>query len=145
MRRGTERSLSSEPRCRCASIILIGTLSIIVTTLTSMPCEHSAARSDASAPQTHQPIWIGRSPSRKSPGGATLLYVVPVDSSRSCSLFVVKNHHRDRSSQHHQPARVAEIACQSRRERSRDRPPYKRGQRAEGKGIEPSFPMGKPR
>ena len=33
MRRGTERSLSSEPRCRCASIILIGTLSIIVTTL----------------------------------------------------------------------------------------------------------------
>ena len=66
-----------------------------------MPCEHSATRSDTSAPLTHQPVWIGLSPSRKSRGGATLLYVVPVDSSRSCSLLVVKNHHRDRSSQHH--------------------------------------------
>jgi hypothetical protein len=27
--------------------------------------------------------------------GATLLYAMPVDPSRSCSLFVVKNHHRD--------------------------------------------------
>jgi hypothetical protein len=35
---------------------------------TRMPCERSATRSDTSAPQTHQPIWIGRSPSRKSPG-----------------------------------------------------------------------------
>jgi hypothetical protein len=33
---------------------------------------------------------------------------MPVDSSRSCSLFVVKNHHRDPSSQHHPRARAAE-------------------------------------
>jgi hypothetical protein len=37
---------------------------------------------------------------------------MPVGSSRSCSLLVVKNHHRDLSSQHHPRARVAESACQ---------------------------------
>jgi hypothetical protein len=78
---------------------------------TRMPCEHSATRSDTTAPQAHQPIWIARSPSRKSPGGATLLHAIPVDSSRSCSLCVVKNHHRDRSSQHYPRARVVESAC----------------------------------
>jgi hypothetical protein len=71
---------------------------------------HSATRSDTSVPQTHQPIWIGRSPSRKSPGAATLLYVVPVGPSRSCSLLVVKNHHCDWSSQHRPRARAAESA-----------------------------------
>ena len=71
---------------------------------------HSATRSDTSVPQTHPPIWIGRSPSRKSPGAATLLYVMPVGPSRSCSLLVVKNHHRDRSSQHRPRARAAESA-----------------------------------
>ena len=45
--------------------------------------------------------------------GAPLLYAMPVDSSRSCSLLVVKNHHRDRSSQHHPRARAAESAFQS--------------------------------
>jgi hypothetical protein len=76
-----------------------------------MPCEHSATRSGTNVSYKNQPIWILRSTSRKSPGGATVLYVIPVDSSRSCSLLVVKNHHRDRSSQHHPRARVAESAC----------------------------------
>ena len=70
----------------------------------------AATRSDTSVPQTHQPIWIGRSPSRKSPGAAILLYVMPVGPSRSCSLLVVKNHHRDRPSQHRPRARAAESA-----------------------------------
>jgi hypothetical protein len=72
---------------------------------------HSATRSDTSVPQTHPPIWIGRSPSRKSPGGVTLLYAIPVASSRSRSLLVVENHHRDWSSQHRPRARVAECEC----------------------------------
>ncbi len=40
-----------------------------------------------------------------------LLHTMPVDSSRSCSLVVVENHHRDQLSQHHPRAGVAESAC----------------------------------
>jgi hypothetical protein len=58
-------------------------------------------------------IWIARSLSRNSPGRATLLYAMPVDSSKSCPLLVVKNRHRARLSQHHPRARVGEIAFQS--------------------------------
>jgi hypothetical protein len=60
-----------------------------------MPCERSAICSDTSVPRTHRPTWLGRSPLEIS-WGYTLLYAMPVDLSRSCSVPVVKNHHRDR-------------------------------------------------
>jgi hypothetical protein len=77
-----------------------------------MPCERSAICSDISALRSHQPTWLERSPLEIS-WGYTLLYAMPVDLSTSCPVPVVKNHHRDRSSQHHLRAAVAESACLS--------------------------------
>jgi hypothetical protein len=53
---------------------------------------------------------------------------MPVDPSRSCSLLVVKNHHRDWSSQHHPRARVAERARPFGRDRSNQHHPDRSNQ-----------------